>query len=126
MQSVSRMIKLISRVKGGADRVLIFLTLFISQCLKRLTKSANKAAAEKEMFKLAKEKFPMPGESGWLLGGHIPRAKSRKEEDNARKYLEQLREETTQRIVEVVFKTGQPNKYWMAFSKRKFMNLNVK
>ena len=106
--------------------MLIFLTLFISQCLKRLTKAANKAAAEKEMFKLAKEKFPMPGESGWLLGGHIPRAKSRKEEDTARKYMEQLREETTQRIVEIVFASGKPNKYWMAFSKRKFMNLNVK
>lgn len=78
------------------------------------------------MFKLAKEKFPLPGESGWQLGGHIPKAKSRAEEETARKYFEQLREETTLRIVTQIFSSGKPDKFWMAFSKRKFMNLVVR
>lgn len=111
--------------QGKADRVLIFLTLFISQCLKRLEKSKNRAEAEKEMFKLAKERFPVPGDPGWLLGGHIGKPKSKSEEEAVRKYFEQLREETTNRIVQRVFKAGKPDKYWMAFSKRKFMNLVV-
>jgi actin related protein 2/3 complex subunit 3 len=76
------------------------------------------------MFDLAKKKFPLPGESGWLLGGHIPTAKSRKEADEARKYMEQLREETGMRLVDKVFDgPGPPNKFWIAFSKRKFMNI---
>jgi len=51
-------------VHGGADRALLYLTLYISQCLKRMEKAGNKASGNKILFELAKEKFPMPGESG--------------------------------------------------------------
>uniref|UniRef100_A0A7S3LJT9 Actin-related protein 2/3 complex subunit 3 n=1 Tax=Aplanochytrium stocchinoi TaxID=215587 RepID=A0A7S3LJT9_9STRA len=113
------------QVKGSADRVTIFLTLFISQCLKRLEKANNSMQAEKIMFDLAHEKFPVPGDKGWLLGGHIPSPKTRKEDEALKAYLSVLREETTLRLVPKVFPDGKPNKFFLAFAKKKFMNIHI-
>ena len=43
-------------------------------------------------------------------------------------YMKQLREETCNRMVDVLYKDSEdaPNKYWMGFSKRKFMNILMK
>ena len=114
-------------VKGGADRVLLFLTLYVSQCLKRLEKAGNRDSGNKILFDLAKEKFPLPGENGWPLGGHIHRPKSRAEEDLCRNFMKQIREETGVRLLEILYTNpAKINKHWMAFSKRKFMNILVR
>ena len=116
-------------VKGGADRCLIYLTLYISQCLKRLEKAKNKDDGGKILFALSNESFPMPGGAGWQLGGHIPAAESRSDSDTLRSYFKQMREETGRRLLEKVFDEaggGAPNKWWMSFSKRKFMNITVR
>ncbi len=43
--------------------------------------------------------------------------------DSLRAYLKQAREETGARLVTRCYTAeGTPNKFWMAFSKRKFMN----
>ena len=54
-------------VKGGADRLLIYLTLYANQCIKRAAKLATKEEGAKALFSLANESFPLPGESGWKL-----------------------------------------------------------
>lgn len=110
-------------IKGGADRLLVYLTLFLNQCIVRLAaKAKNKKEGEKIMFDISKETFPLPGEDGWKLGGHFPSAKTRAEAEDARNYLKQVREEAATRILNRVFDDqGNPNKHWMAFSKRKFM-----
>jgi len=115
-------------VKGHADRTLIFLTLFIAQCLKRLEKGGDKKAGAKLMFDLSKEKFSVPGEQGWQLSGFIFNPKNRAEEDKCRAFLKQLREETSSRVVEILYARSEaaPDKFWMGFSKRKFMGLLVK
>eukprot|EP00924_Labyrinthula_sp_SR-Ha-C_P004317 maker-scaffold_3-snap-gene-20.34-mRNA-1 protein AED:0.36 eAED:0.38 QI:0/1/0.5/1/1/1/2/50/169 len=112
-------------VEGLADRVLIYLTYFISQCLKRLEKAKSVSDAKKLMFELAKEKFPIPGDKNWQLGGHISAPGKRKEQEDMRKYMEQLRECVCERIVDVIFPNGEKNKFWMQFSKKKFMNIHV-
>ncbi len=44
--------------------------------------------------------------------------------DLFRNYFRQLREEVCTRIMERVFDAdGNPNKHWMQFAKRKFMNI---
>uniref|UniRef100_A0A7S2RTT1 Actin-related protein 2/3 complex subunit 3 n=1 Tax=Mucochytrium quahogii TaxID=96639 RepID=A0A7S2RTT1_9STRA len=115
-------------VKGGADRVLIFLTLYIAQCLKRMEKATDKASGNKILFDLARENFPLPGESGWPLGGHILSPKDRNEEEKCRGYMKQLREETGIRMLEVLYAQTEdkPDKFWLGFSKRKFMNILVR
>lgn len=53
--------------QSDADRVLIYLTLYVSECLKRLQKCSNKNQGQQEMYMLAISKFDIPGESGFPL-----------------------------------------------------------
>ena len=54
-------------VKSEADRLLIYLTLYITECLKKLQKCSNKGQANNEMYSLAISKFDIPGEPGFPL-----------------------------------------------------------
>lgn len=43
-----------------------------------------------------------------------------------RNYLKQIREETSGRLLSVAYRpNGTPNKWWLAFAKRKFMNIII-
>lgn len=53
--------------QSDSDRVLIYLTLYISECLKRLQKCSNKNQGQQEMYMLAISKFDIPGEYGFPL-----------------------------------------------------------
>ena len=116
-------------INGPGDRLLVYLTLYIQQCLVRIeAKGATKGKkdAEKVMIELARESFPMPGEAGWALGGHIPAAKGRAEADQARSYLKHIREELGLRLLDCIFyEDGKINKFWMSYSKKKFMGIPV-
>ena len=54
-------------VKSEADRLLIYLTLYITECLKKLQKCSNRNLAQNEMYTLAISKFDIPGEPGFPL-----------------------------------------------------------
>lgn len=54
-------------VKSEADRLLIYLTLYITECLKKMQKCSNKSQAQNEMYTLAISKFDIPGEPGFPL-----------------------------------------------------------
>lgn len=54
-------------IQGPADRVLIYLTLFIHQCLKRVEKKKSRAEAEKDLYSLASSPHVLPGDSTWPL-----------------------------------------------------------
>jgi hypothetical protein len=49
-------------VKGAADRLLIYLTLYISQAIPKLA-NLDKGGAEKAVYQLAIENFSLPGNS---------------------------------------------------------------
>lgn len=54
-------------LQSEADRVLIYITLFITECLKKLQKCATQPQAMNEMFSLAISKFDIPGDPGFPL-----------------------------------------------------------
>lgn len=58
-------------IKGGADRVLIYLILFISDCLGRIangqTKGWSQNEAGKQLASYAVDNFSLPGEPGFPL-----------------------------------------------------------
>jgi actin related protein 2/3 complex, subunit 3 len=54
-------------VKSEIDRVLIYITLYIPECLKKLQRCTNKNQGMQEMYTLAISKFDIPGESGFPL-----------------------------------------------------------
>ncbi|EGG14575.1 actin related protein 2/3 complex [Cavenderia fasciculata] len=109
-------------VQGNGDRVLIYLTLYITKCLLKIA-NLSKADAEKQLFTMAQEQFSIPGETSFPLGGMITIPAARDAADNIRQALTQLRLETGIRLVQRVYATdpARPNKWWMAFSKRKFL-----
>ena len=110
-------------VKGGADRVLIYLTLYITQCLQKLEKCATPVEGLKALTTMAHEQFKIPGDVGFALGSFFPAPASSQEAELCRSYLKQAREELGRRLVSKVYgEDGQPSKFWIVFAKRKFMN----
>jgi len=110
-------------VKGGADRVLIYLTLYTTQCLQRLEKCPTPTDGIKALTSMAAESFRIPGDAGFALGSFFPPPANRQEEELCRGYLKQVREELGRRLVQKVYnEEGTPSKFWLVFAKKKFMN----
>ena len=109
-------------VKGGADRVLIYLTLYVTQCLQRLEKCPTPVEGIKALTTQAHEQFRIPGDVGFALGSFFPAPATQQEGELCRSYLKQAREELGRRLVTKVYgEDGAPSKFWLVFAKRKFM-----
>jgi len=115
-------------VKGPGDLLLIYLTLYLTQCLNTI-RSKSQTEATKLLYSLSIENFSLPGEAGFPLGGMVTAPASRADADYLRVYLTQARQELGIRLVnQVLYKSGstqQPSKWWMQFSKLKFMDLEL-
>uniref|UniRef100_A0A0E0G424 Actin-related protein 2/3 complex subunit 3 n=1 Tax=Oryza nivara TaxID=4536 RepID=A0A0E0G424_ORYNI len=101
-------------VKSPADKLLIYLTFYINIALKRLEGCRTLAVGTKAIINLGLEKVPVPGEPGFPFPELL------------RNYLKQIREETSGRLLNCAYRAnGTPNKWWLAFAKRKFMNIVI-
>uniref|UniRef100_A0A6B2E4J6 Actin-related protein 2/3 complex subunit 3 n=1 Tax=Phlebotomus kandelakii TaxID=1109342 RepID=A0A6B2E4J6_9DIPT len=113
-------------IKSEVDRVLIYVTLYITECLKKLQRCSNKNQGHQEMYSLAISKFDIPGEAGFPLNSVYARPSSSQEADSMRQYFLQLRQETGNRVCEKVFgDDGKPSKWWLCFAKKKFMDKSL-
>jgi actin related protein 2/3 complex, subunit 3 len=115
------------QIESDADKLLIYLTLYISQCLKRLlllnnNNNNNMTEGAKALFALAHEQRDVEI-SEISLGGIISEPKTFEESEIVKQYLTQCREEIGVRLIDHCFiENNKPNKFWMAFAKKKFMN----
>ncbi|CAH1382709.1 unnamed protein product [Tenebrio molitor] len=113
-------------IKSEADRLLIYITLYITECLKKLQRCANKNVGQNEMYTLAISRFDIPGDPGFPLNSVYSRAKSPNDAEFLRAYLTQLRQEVGLRVVDKVFgEEGKPSKWWLCFAKKKFMDKSL-
>lgn len=117
-------------IEGGADRTMIYLTLHAVQLLVKLEKIDDKNSAMRELRSLSRDKaFSAPGDSGFVLGNMYGTPANKQEVDTWKAYMKQAREELSIRLVEKVFDEkfdgGKKNKWWQAFSKRKFMGKSL-
>eukprot|EP00743_Colponemidia_sp_Colp-15_P002305 GILK01002497.1.p1 GENE.GILK01002497.1~~GILK01002497.1.p1 ORF type:complete len:174 (-),score=17.81 GILK01002497.1:146-667(-) len=113
-------------IKGAADRTLVYLTLYTAKCLSVLATCPSKADGSRKIFSLGVETPVAPGEGSFALSGFIPNASSREEADLWKSYFRQLREELGSRLLTRVYNAdGTLNKWWLSFSKRKFMNKSL-
>lgn len=111
-------------IKSSADKLLIYLTYYINIALKRLEGCRTLAEGTKAIINLGLEEVPVPGESGFPFPGLFTPPKSNQEAVLFRNYLKQIREETSGRLLSVAYRpNGTPNKWWLAFAKRKFVNI---
>ncbi|KAF6030335.1 ARPC3 [Bugula neritina] len=114
-------------IKNEADRTLIYITLYISECLKKLQKCSSKNQGLKEMHTLAVSQWPLPGDAGFPLNAMYLAPSDKNVEDTMRKFMQQLRQEIGVRVCEKVFDpaTDKPSKWWMCFVRRKFMDKSL-
>ncbi|XP_012440691.1 actin-related protein 2/3 complex subunit 3 [Gossypium raimondii] len=111
-------------IKGPADKLLIYLTFYINLSLKKLEGCRTLAEGSKAILNLGVENVTIPGESGFPFTGLFSLPQSQQEAELLRDYLKQIREETSGRLLGVAYRpNGTPNKWWLAFAKRKFMNI---
>ncbi|CDO73748.1 hypothetical protein BN946_scf185015.g76 [Trametes cinnabarina] len=117
-------------IKGPADRLLIILILFVSDCLAKIGSARttpNQIEATKLLNTLAVDNFPIPGDAPFPLNTHYAPPASRTDAEYLRSYLTQVRQELAARLVERLYAdgTGKPSKWWMSFQKRRFMNRSL-
>ena len=114
-------------ILNDCDRVLIYLTLYISECLKKLQRCTSREQGMQEMYTLAISRFDLPGDPGFPLNSVYSKPANAEDADLLRQYLLQLRQECGTRLVDRVFDkdTGKPSKWWLCFAKRKFMDISL-
>ncbi|KAK7060398.1 subunit of the Arp2/3 complex [Paramarasmius palmivorus] len=116
-------------IKGPADRTLIILILFISDCLAKIGSAKTtpgKIEARKSLNTLSVDSFPIPGDANFALNAHYAPPASRADAEYLRSYLTQVRQELSERLVNILYADGDvPSKWWMSFQKRRFMNRSL-
>lgn len=114
-------------VQGPGDKLLIYLMLFASQCLKKMAGVKNQDEGLKEISTLiADNSFKIPGDSGFILGGLMSKPETPREAEMFRSYLRHAREQLGMRLLRKCFHSdGSPNKFWLAFHHRKFMGKDM-
>lgn len=114
-------------IKGPADRTLIYGILFVSQCLTHLNTRINRHEAVKALTNLSLEDFAIPGDIGFPLNSLYQPPRDRSEATFLRQYLAQFRQELASRLLDRLYSEDdtKPNKFWMAFSRKKFMNKSL-
>jgi len=110
--------------EGPADLTIAYLTIYIAEVLRLLAKEKTKSGGVKKLTELTmKANFSIPGEAKFPLNGFFGAPKDRGEQEKFRQYFRQLREECGNRVVERAYlEDGSQNKWWIQYSKRKFMN----
>jgi actin related protein 2/3 complex subunit 3 len=110
-------------IYGDGDRTLIYGILYISECLNRLAASrpATKQEAQKTLQTHALSHFAIPGDPTFNLNAIYPTPTQRTDAELLRQYLQQFRQELSDRLVERVYAQGHLSKWWMSFQKRKFL-----
>ncbi|CAG5124815.1 unnamed protein product [Candidula unifasciata] len=113
-------------IKSQADMTLIYIALYISECLKKLQRCSSRSQGDTEMYTLGISNFPIPGEPGFPLNAMYSKPANKAEDDTMRQYLQQLRQETGVRLLDKVFdQNDKPNKWWLCFAKRRFMDKSL-
>ncbi|CAA6665043.1 unnamed protein product [Spirodela intermedia] len=94
--------------------------------LLRLEGCRTLAEGTKAIINLGLETVPVPGEQGFPFSGLFTPPQSKKEAELLRNYLKQIREETSGRLLSCAYRhNGTPNKWWLAFAKRSFMDMAI-
>ncbi|KAJ2720964.1 subunit of the Arp2/3 complex [Coemansia sp. Benny D115] len=115
-------------IKGPGDRLLIYVILFISQCLGKLKPTTTLGEATKTLYSLAVSQVVIPADAGFPLQNMYPALPpgDRMEGDMLRQYLGQVRQEVASRLIAQVYtedgvQIQYPSKWWLCFQKRHFM-----
>ncbi|KAG9509316.1 Actin-related protein 2/3 complex subunit 3-A, partial [Fragariocoptes setiger] len=116
-------------IQSDADRVIIYLTLYITECLKRLQKTTSRDQAIQEMYSLSISRFDIPGDPSFPLNSMYAKPSNQEQAELLKSYLTQLRQECGLRLVDKVYNEPgctKPSKWWTCMVRRKFMDMSLK
>ncbi|KKK22445.1 hypothetical protein ARAM_004431 [Aspergillus rambellii] len=110
-------------INGPADRMLIYGTLFITECLGKVKPTMTVREAEKALNNIALDtNFAIPGDATFPLNQAFEPPRDRQDAETLRSYLAQVRQEIATRLLARLYPGGVgPSKWWLSFTKRKFM-----
>ncbi|KAL4882244.1 actin-related protein 2/3 complex subunit 3 [Aspergillus karnatakaensis] len=109
-------------INGPADRMLIYGTLFITECLGKVKSTMTLREAEKALTNVALDSFAIPGDASFPLNQAFEPPRDRQDAEALRSYLSQVRQEIAIRLLARLYPGGVgPSKFWLSFTKRKFM-----
>ncbi|CAG8976550.1 hypothetical protein HYALB_00010192 [Hymenoscyphus albidus] len=115
-------------IQGPADRLLIYGILWVSECLGKIRPTYSPREAQKEVQNIALDtNFSIPGDPGFPLNQMFQPPASRQEAEVLRQYLSQVRQELASRLLARIYEDGsdKPSKWWLSFTKRKFMGKSL-
>lgn len=114
-------------IKGPTDRVLIYGILFVSDCLSKININTPKSEAHKILTNFSLDHFAIPGDANFPLNSLYQSPRDRTEYDLFKGYLTQFRQELSARLLERIYTEDlqHPSKYWLAFTRRRFMNKSL-
>ncbi|KAI0407775.1 ARP2/3 complex ARPC3 subunit [Xylaria palmicola] len=116
-------------IQGPADRLLIYGILFVSECLGKIRPAHGVRDATKEVMNTALDlNFAIPGDPGFPLNQMYEAPQDRQDAEQLRQYLSQVRQELATRLLARVYEDsedGKPSKWWLSFTKRKFMGKSL-
>jgi len=93
------------------------------QCIATAAAAKSKDDGVAKLDALATAPFSLPGDAGFALGSMLSNPDTATDRDQIRLYFKQLRTAVVKRLPARLYgEDGSPNKWWMAFAKRKFMN----
>ena len=69
-------------IKGPADRVLIYLTLFLQECLGKLSKNPPASEGQKLLLTHALQNFALPGDASFPLNAMYEKPANRADSGN--------------------------------------------
>ena len=97
-------------IQGPADRVIVYLILYIQECLGKLQKCMTKVDGVRAMTNHAQSSFMLPSDPSFPLGSIYQSPSTKNDQDLYQQYLIQLRHETGVRLCNRVYVDGQPSK----------------
>lgn len=114
-------------IKGPADRLLIYGILFVSDCLSKLSARVTYKEAVRALNNLALDTFSLPGDVGFPMNALYQAPATKADAELLRGYLLQFRQELADRLLKRVYSEDEtvPSKYWLAFTRRRFMNRSL-
>ena len=69
-------------IESDVDRVLVYVTLYIIECLKRMQKQPNLERATLDMHAAAREQFALPGDANFPLNAFFSKEVLRRVDEN--------------------------------------------
>ncbi|KAJ5795336.1 hypothetical protein N7457_001935 [Penicillium paradoxum] len=113
-------------INGPADRMLIYGTLFVSECLGIVKPEMTSNEARKALTNAALVSFAIPGDVSFPLNQAFEAPSNRHDAETLRQFIAQVRQEIALRLHARLYAGGEePSKFWLSFTKRKFMGKSL-